>query len=167
LWAAYDLHRKRAAARYALGVAAVVVPVVVPVALRNPSAFVDNVVRFPLGLAGVSSPAASALPGHILVSLAPGAHRAYVVVVGVLGCAVLARHLVKRPPRSPADVARLTGWVMLIATPEPDEARGTPPGPGAAAHPPPQLSSGSSYSSTEYEVVPVDAVGETTTPTSQ
>ena len=43
-----------------------------PVALRNPSAFVDNVIRFPLGLAGVSSPAASALPGHILVSRLPG-----------------------------------------------------------------------------------------------
>ena len=55
-----------------LAVAVLVVPVVFPVALHNPSAFIDNVVRFPLGLAGVASPAASALPGHILVSLVPG-----------------------------------------------------------------------------------------------
>jgi hypothetical protein len=115
LWAVRDLHRRRALGRYLIGVAAVVVPVVVPVALRNPSAFVDNVIRFPLGLAGVSSPAASALPGHVLVSAFPGAHRAYVVVVGILGVAALAVYLRRRPPGDPAQVASLTGWVMLIA----------------------------------------------------
>ena len=82
LWAVTDLQRRRAIGRYVLGVAAVTVPVVVPVALRNTSAFVDNVIRFPLGLAGVSSPAASALPGHALVSVFPREHRLYVVVVG-------------------------------------------------------------------------------------
>ena len=91
------------------------VPVVLPVALRNPSAFVDNVIRFPLGLAGVSSPAASALPGHILVSAFPGAHGPTWSVVGVVGVAVLVRHLMRRPPRDAAGVATLTGWVMLIA----------------------------------------------------
>ena len=79
LWVASDLQPRRAMGRYALGVVVVVGPVVLPVALRNPSAFVDNVIRFPLGLAGVSSPAASALPGHILVAAFPGAHRVYVV----------------------------------------------------------------------------------------
>ena len=115
LWAVTDLHRRRAIGRYLLGVAAITVPVVVPVALRNPSAFVDNVIRFPLGLAGVSSPAASALPGHALVSIFPREHRLYVVVVGVVGCAVLVRHLLRNPPRHAAGVAALTGWVMLIA----------------------------------------------------
>jgi hypothetical protein len=115
LWAAYDLQGRRAIGRYALGVIAVAGPVVVPVALRNPSAFIDNVIRYPLGLAGVSSPAASALPGHILISILPQAHRAYVVVAGVLGAAVLIRHLIRRPPRNAAEVATLTGWVMLMA----------------------------------------------------
>ena len=115
LWAATDLHRRRAIGRYVLGLAAVTVPVVMPVALRNMSAFVDNVIRFPLGLAGVSSPAASALPGHILVSVFPGEHRLYVVVVGVVGCAVLVRHLLRKPPHDAAGVAALTGWVMLVA----------------------------------------------------
>ncbi len=115
LFAAADLHRRRAIWRYLLGVAAVTVPVVLPVAIRNMSAFVDNVIRFPLGLAGVSSPAASALPGHILVSAFPGEHRLYVVVVGVVGGAVLIRHLLRRPPHDAAGVATLTGWVMLIA----------------------------------------------------
>jgi hypothetical protein len=115
LWAATDLHRRRAIGRYMIGVIAVVGPVVVPVGLRNPSAFFDNVIRFPLGLAGVSSPAGSALPGHIFVSAFPGAHRPYLLVVGVVGCAVLIRYLMKRPPRNAAEVATLTGWIMLIA----------------------------------------------------
>jgi hypothetical protein len=115
LWAAYDLKAHRAIGRYVLGVVAVAGPVVLPVALQNPSAFIDNVVRFPLGLAGVSSPAASALPGHELVAAFPSAHKAYVAIVGVVGLAILVRYLMKRPPRNPAEVARLTGWFMLIA----------------------------------------------------
>ena len=115
LWAAFDRSSRRAVGRYALGVTAVVAPVVLPVAVSNLSAFVDNVVRFPLGLAGVSSPAASALPGHILVSAFPGIHRPYLVVVGVVGGVVLVRHLLRHPPRDPAGVAALTGWVMLVA----------------------------------------------------
>jgi hypothetical protein len=114
-WAAWDLRLHRAVWRYVAGVAVVMVPVVLPVALRNPSAFVDNVIRFPLGLAGVSSPAASALPGHIFVSLFPGAHRPYLVVVGVVGGAALVRHLIRKPPGNAAQVAGLAGWVMLIA----------------------------------------------------
>jgi len=115
LWAATDLQRRRAIGRFVLGVVVVVVPVVLPFALQNMSAFVDNVIRFPLGLAGVASPAASALPGHELVAAFPAEHKLYVAVVGVIGLAVLVRHLWKNPPRSAAGVSLLTGWVMLIA----------------------------------------------------
>ncbi|HEV3282263.1 MAG TPA: glycosyltransferase family 87 protein [Acidimicrobiales bacterium] len=115
LFAARDRSRRGAVGRYVLGVVAVCGPVVLPLALRNPAAFVDNVVRYPLGLAGVSSPAASALPGHILVALAPGAHRAYVVVVGLVGAVVLLWYLRRRPPSNAGEVASLTGWVMTIA----------------------------------------------------
>jgi len=115
VWAAYDLRMHRAVGRYLLGVVAVVGPVVLPVALRNSSAFVDNVIRFPLGLAGVSSPAASALPGHLLVVAFPGIHKAYVVIIGVVGMVILVRYLMRRPPRDAAEVATLTGWVMFIA----------------------------------------------------
>jgi len=115
LFAASDLRGRRAVGRYTVSVLAVAVPVVLPVALHNPSAFIDNVVRFPLGLAGVASPAASALPGHILVAAFPGIHRAYVIVAAVAGLAVLARRLVRNPPRDAAAVATLTGWVMLVA----------------------------------------------------
>ncbi|MGA2124166.1 MAG: glycosyltransferase 87 family protein [Acidimicrobiales bacterium] len=52
-------------------IAAIVIVTTVPFALRAPNAFMANVFAFPLGLAGVSSPAASALPGHILTTWMP------------------------------------------------------------------------------------------------
>ena len=115
LWVASDRSRRRAMAWYALGVVVIMGPVVLPVALSNPSAFIDNVIRFPLGLAGVSSPAASALPGHVLVAAVPGIHRAYVVTVVVLGGVLLVWRLWRRPPVNAAEAASLSGWVMLIA----------------------------------------------------
>ena len=186
LWAAYDLGGRRAIGRYALGVVAIAGPVVLPVALRNPSAFIDNVIRFPLGLAGVSSPAASALPGHILVSALPGIHRVYVVVAAVLGVAVLVWYVMRRPPHNAAQVASLTGWVMLIGIllapatrvgyllypinlfvwawmlRRADDPVVVSPDPRGD-----QLSSGSSKSSNENDVVPAPVVGDTTAPTSQ
>ena len=191
MFAATDLQRRRAIGRYALAVALLVVPVVFPVAIHNPSAFIDNVVRFPLGLAGVASPAASALPGHVLVSLVPAIRRPYVIIVGVVGLAFLARYLVRHPPRDAAAVARVTGWVMLVAillapatrvgyllypinlflwawmfrnSDDPAEAGDAPVEGGSDAG---QLPSGVSNTSMEYGVDPAGVVGETTTPTSQ
>jgi Glycosyltransferase family 87 len=115
LWAAQDLYRRRALGRYLLGFAVIAVPVVAPFALRNPSAFVDNVIRFPLGLAGVASPAASPLPGHLLISALPGIHRPYVIAVAIIGAVLLLWRLKAKPPKTAADVSELTGWVMLIA----------------------------------------------------
>jgi len=54
--------------RVAMWVMAIVVVTIAPFAIKAPWAFVSNVLEFPLGLAGVSSPAASALPGHILTT---------------------------------------------------------------------------------------------------
>jgi hypothetical protein len=114
-WAALDKRSHRSLLRYVVGLLLVAGPVVLPVALRNPSAFVDNVIKFPLGLAGVASPAASPLPGHFFVTAFPGLHRPYVVVLAVIGLAFLVRRLIVRPPSDAAGVARLAGWVMLVA----------------------------------------------------
>ncbi len=98
-----------------LGIVGVMIPAVLPTAAENIPAFIDNVVRFPLGLAGVSSPAASPLIGHLVVSLFPGIHRVFTVAVAAVGLAVLAYVLVKRRPQSPAALSRLIGWVMAVA----------------------------------------------------
>ena len=65
-------HESRSAARrIALIVSAIVAVTVIPFALKDPGPFIANVFAFPLGLAGVHSPAASPLPGHILTTLWP------------------------------------------------------------------------------------------------
>jgi len=97
------------------GMAGVMLPVILPTALANVPAFVDNVVRFPLGLAGLSSPAASPLLGHLVVSAFPGIHRLFTVAMASVGFVVLGVVLVRHTPRTPADVARLLGWVMTVA----------------------------------------------------
>ncbi|HLH28080.1 MAG TPA: hypothetical protein VKW77_04145, partial [Acidimicrobiales bacterium] len=195
-WAATDLRRRRAVGRYGLGVALVALPVIAPFALGNPSAFVDNVVRFPLGLAGVSSPAASALPGHVLVAVWPSVHRPYVLAVAVVGLLVLGVHLRRHPPADAAAVSTLTAWVMGVAIclapatrvgyllypanlfvwgwmlrraedPAPaDEGRRAPGGLAGATSADRQVMSETSRTSTEKGVVPLPVAGETTTPTS-
>jgi hypothetical protein len=99
-----------------LGMLVVAGPVVIPFALRGPWAFFDNVILFPLGLSGVNSPAASPLPGHLLVSAFPFLHRALPVTVGLLGGALLAWHLYRRPPQTAAQVCWLGGVVMAVIT---------------------------------------------------
>jgi hypothetical protein len=99
-----------------LGMLAVVLPVVVPYIVRGPWAFFDNVVLFPLGLSGVTSPAASPLPGHLLVSAFPFLHRALPITVGFVGGGILALYLWRRPPQTTAEVCRLGGIVMAVAT---------------------------------------------------
>ena len=69
LLVARDHDGRRAWRRVAAIIVAIVAVTVVPFALKAPWAFMANVFAFPLGLAGVRSPAASALPGHILTTL--------------------------------------------------------------------------------------------------
>lgn len=97
------------------GMGAVMAPAVLPSALSNVPAFVENVVRFPLGLAGIHSPAASPLLGHLLVTAFPGVHRLFPLTVALGGAAVLGYVLVRRPPPTPAALARLLGWLMTVA----------------------------------------------------
>jgi hypothetical protein len=99
----------------ALGLGGVLVPSVLPFLVNDAPAFLENVVLYPLGLAGVSSPAASDLPGHLLVTAFPSVHKALPLVVLVLGGAVLGRHLWRHPPAGAAEVCSLAGWVMLVA----------------------------------------------------
>ena len=97
------------------GMGAVMLPAILPTMVENIPAFLDNVVRFPLGLAGISSPAQSPLLGHLIVSLFPGIHRLFTVCVAGAGSVVLLYVLVRRTPRSPAALARLVAWVMTLA----------------------------------------------------
>jgi len=94
---------------------AVMLPAILPTLAENVPAFVDNVVRFPLGLAGISSPAQSPLLGHLVVSLFPGIHRLFTICVAGAGMIVLIYVLVRHTPRTPAALSKLVGWVLTFA----------------------------------------------------
>jgi Glycosyltransferase family 87 len=114
LFAARDRRGVRRPGMMFLGMLVIAGPVVIPFALRGPWAFFDNVVLFPLGLSGVTSPAASPLPGHLLVTAFPFLHRALPLAVGLVGGAVLAWHLSRRTPQTAAEVCTLGGIVMAV-----------------------------------------------------
>ncbi len=115
LFAARDASGKRAPGRMVLGMVAIAGPVVTPFLITNPHVFIVNVILFPLGLSGVASPAASPLPGHLLVNAFPVMRHVLPIAALGIGGSFLARRLIRRPPRSSAEVTALAGWVMLVA----------------------------------------------------
>jgi Glycosyltransferase family 87 len=117
--ALFAAHNKKGARRplvMFLGMLVVAGPVVVPFALRGPWAFFDNVVLFPLGLSGVNSPAASPLPGHLIVTAFPFLHRVLPVAVGSVGAIALLAYLWRRPPQTASQVCNVAGVVMAVIT---------------------------------------------------
>jgi hypothetical protein len=102
----------RAAARFAVVAVAVVVVCVGPF-LTQPKALLDNTIKFPLGLAGVRSDAASPLPGHLIAGLGSAGHTAVVVLL-VLAAAVVAAILVIRPPATVARAVLLLAGAMAL-----------------------------------------------------
>jgi len=109
-----DRDGNRAPWRPAAIMAGIVAVVVVPFFVWNPHTFYENVVAFPLGLSGIDSPAASPLPGHLLVTLVPSVHRVLLVGLIVVGVPFLAWWLWRRPPSDVADVCRLTAVIAIV-----------------------------------------------------
>ncbi|MDT8913924.1 glycosyltransferase 87 family protein [Amycolatopsis sp. PS_44_ISF1] len=68
-----------------------------PVYLAGPQAFLEHVIRFPLGMGVVHSPAASPLPGHLIAETGPAGTVVSLVLVGAAAVAVLV-WLGRRPP---------------------------------------------------------------------
>jgi hypothetical protein len=85
-----------------------------PPLLVDPGAFVENVLAFPFGRGLVSSPAASPLPGHLLATGVPGG-RIVVYLLLAATAAGIAGYLVRRPPRTVADAALISGLGLLAA----------------------------------------------------
>ncbi|MCL4434012.1 MAG: glycosyltransferase 87 family protein [Actinobacteria bacterium] len=112
LYAAYSF---KDSIKAAAGAGLVVVPAVLPVALANMKAFVVNVVLYPLGLAGIRSPAASPMPGHLLVSTLPAIHHSYSIVVVLAGGVVFLAALTRWFPRDAGSLASFIGWAFLFA----------------------------------------------------
>jgi Glycosyltransferase family 87 len=104
--------RGRGMAWLLAGMAAVLVPSVLPVFLHDPTSFLNNVVRYPLGLAKIGSPAASALPGHILVTAFPQIKHVFPLVLAALGAIAVAWIMLRHRPRTVSEACMLGGWLM-------------------------------------------------------
>ncbi len=102
--------------RYGGAVALVAVPVIGVGFATSPGAFFENVIRFPLGLAAVKSPAASPLFGQVLVTVFPDHRRLITAVLVVVAVGLVAYGLRRWMPRTPAAAVRFTAWAMLLAT---------------------------------------------------
>jgi hypothetical protein len=98
---------QRAAWRFTAVALSVVAVIVGPFAALKPGALVRNTILFPLGLAHVTSQAASPLLGHVLAATGVLGHTIAVVLLVGSGLAI-AVSLVVRPPRDvPAATIRL------------------------------------------------------------
>jgi hypothetical protein len=75
---------------------------------------VEHVIRFPAGLTGVASPAASPLPGHLLAETGPAGRVATLVLLAMAAVAVLV-WVLRWPPRSAAQAAERAAVGLLIA----------------------------------------------------
>jgi hypothetical protein len=86
-----------------------------PFAVSDPKALVVNTIKFPLGLAGITSAAQSPLPGEIISKTWPGTGHTIVVAMLVLAGVAVAASLVFKPPRSvPRAVVLLAGAMSLM-----------------------------------------------------
>lgn len=111
-----DRQGRRAILRYLLAALAVVVPVLGVGIGLDPHSFVENAIRFPLGLTRVKSPAASPLVGQELVSLFPAAKPELIALLAAIGVAAVAYGLWRWRPSTPQAAAGFTGLAMLLAT---------------------------------------------------
>jgi hypothetical protein len=93
-----------------LALAALGVPLAVdgPVLISQPGPVATNTILFPLGLTKIKTPAASALPGHLIAQLGTWGHWAAIALILAGGLAVAA-WLVLRPPQD----ERAAGWRLV------------------------------------------------------
>lgn len=100
--------------RFLPGAVGLPVLALLPAFLVDGDAFVENVIRFPLGHGIVTSPAQSPFPGYLIAQSVPGGRY---VAVGLLVAVALAIAvlLVRRPPRTAATAALFCGYGLLAA----------------------------------------------------
>ncbi|MEH1126265.1 glycosyltransferase 87 family protein [Micromonospora sp. CPCC 206061] len=100
--------------RLAIGAITLPILALIPAAVLDSTALLDNVVRFPLGEGVVESPAQSPFPGYLIANNLPGGR----VIAGALLVAAglaIAVWMIRRPPRTAADAAKVCGIGLLAA----------------------------------------------------
>ena len=112
---ARDREGRRASGRTLAATSAVMLPLIAPFVAWNPTAFVRDVVLFPLGLARQPTLAASPTPGSLLaeaLALPKGVVAGSLLLIVLLVAGYLAFF---RPPTDARGAAERTALVMLLA----------------------------------------------------
>ncbi len=87
---------------------------VLPSLLVAPADLVEHVIRFPAGLTGVESPAASPLPGYLLAQTGDAGRMAALAALAVAAVA-LGGWVLRRPPRTAAEAAERAAAGLVVA----------------------------------------------------
>jgi hypothetical protein len=106
---------RRAAVRAGAALLAVSLVVIVPFVVWNPGAFVEDVIRFPLGLGKQRSAAETPTLGSLLVRVLPSARTLITVLLVAVVAAITLVLLAVRPPRSIRGAAVRAAVVFLVA----------------------------------------------------
>jgi len=113
--AARDRQGRRAWLPVSVSAAAVATALVVPFLARDPAAFVEDVIRFPLGLGRQVSAAETPTPGGTLIRAFPSLRVPLTLALVAVMVVVFAFILVRRAPSTSAEAARGAGAVFLAA----------------------------------------------------
>ncbi|WP_157849870.1 glycosyltransferase 87 family protein [Streptomyces novaecaesareae] len=110
----WRLYGRRPAARTALIGVGVSAAVILPSVLTQADALAEQVVRFPLGMTAIRTPAGSPLPGKVLAGFGPTGHSISMALmtVALIGVAIW---LLARPPVSAIAAADLLAAGLAIA----------------------------------------------------
>jgi Glycosyltransferase family 87 len=99
--------------RFAPGALGIPLLALIPAAVDG-DAFVENVIRFPLGHGIVTSPAQSPFPGYLIAQTLPGGRYVAAALLVATGLAIAAM-LIRRPPVTAATAALFCGYGLLAA----------------------------------------------------
>jgi len=113
--AARERQGRRAWLPVSVSAAAVVTATVVPFLAWDPAAFVEDVIRFPLGLGRQVSAAETPTLGSVLIRAFPSLRVPLTLLLLGVMAAVFAFILVRRPPSTAAEAATGAGIVFLVA----------------------------------------------------
>jgi hypothetical protein len=100
--------------RFLIGAVSLPLLALVPAYLIDGDAFVENVLRFPLGHGLVTSPAQSPFPGHLIAAWVPGGRYVAAALLVAVGAAIAVR-LLRRPPVTAASATTICGYGLLAA----------------------------------------------------
>jgi len=113
--AARDRQGRRAWLPVSVSATAVAAAAVVPFLAWDPAAFIEDVVRFPLGLGQQVSAAETPTLGRMLIRAFPSLRVPLTLALVAVMVAVVALILVRRAPSTSAEAARGAGVVFLAA----------------------------------------------------